>query len=93
MTFTEFKSATAPKGFSVELEELWYDAKDDWEKSHDVIQDVDSQNAAWIHAYLHRKEGDVGNARYWYSRAGKSMPSITLEDEWESLVKHFLGAQ
>ena len=95
MTFTEFKStlieSSAPKGLSVELEALWYDGKGDWNRSHEVIQDINSKNAAWIHAYLHRKEGDSGNAQYWYSRAGKNMPNVNLDKEWESLVNHFLG--
>ncbi len=90
MTIDEFRTAAVPKGFSVELESLWDDGNGDWNKSHDVIQDVDSKNAAWIHAYLHRKEGDLGNAQYWYSRAGKSMPNVSLDDEWKSLVEHFL---
>ena len=90
MTITEFKAAADPKGFSVELEALWYDGKGDWNKSHEVIQDVNSKNAAWIHAYLHRKEGDLGNAQYWYSRAGKTMPNVGLDEEWKSLVEHFL---
>jgi hypothetical protein len=90
MTFSEFKSSVDPKGFSVELEALWYDGKGDWNRSHEVIQDVNSKNAAWIHAYLHRKEGDLGNAQYWYSRAGKTMPEMSLEEEWRSLVEHFL---
>lgn len=90
MTMDEFKSSANPKGFSVELEALWHDGKGDWNKSHEVIQDVNSKNAAWIHAYLHRKEGDLGNAQYWYSRAGKTMPGTSLDDEWRSLVEHFL---
>jgi hypothetical protein len=94
MTFVEFKDSlnrALPQGLSVELEALWHDGKRDWNTSHEVIQDVNSKNAAWIHAYLHRKEGDVGNAQYWYGRAGKSMPSVSLEQEWESLVNHFLN--
>ena len=94
MTFAEFKStltqASSPKGLSAELEALWHDGKGDWHASHEVIQDVDSKNAAWIHAYLHRKEGDVANAGYWYSRAGKKMPSTSLDEEWKSLVENFL---
>jgi len=93
MTFTEFKAAQNTKGFSVELEALWYDGNGDWHKSHETIQDVDSKNAAWIHAYLHRKEGDLGNARYWYARAEQSMPSMSLEEEWQSLVEYFLRKQ
>lgn len=94
MTFIEFKSSlsesVAPQGLSVELESLWYDGKGDWNQSHEVIQDINSKNAAWIHAYLHRKEGDVGNAQYWYSRAGKMMPKVGLEEEWKLLVENFL---
>jgi hypothetical protein len=90
MTIDEFKGAASPKGFPVELEALWYDGKGDWNKSHDTIQDVYSKNAAWIHAYLHRKEGDLGNAQYWYSKAGKAMPNTSLDDEWTALVEHFL---
>lgn len=90
MTLSEFKSSADPAGLSVELEALWYDGKGNWDKSHEVIQDVNSKNAAWIHAYLHRKEGDLGNAQYWYSRAGKTMPKVSLDEEWRSLVEHFL---
>ena len=95
MTFEEFNSSvtnrTPPSGSSYQLEALWYDAKGDWNKSHEVVQDINSKDAAWIHAYLHRKEGDIGNAGYWYSRAGKSMATGTLEEEWERLVKEFLN--
>lgn len=97
MTFAEFKStlndSSAPQGLSVELVSLWHDGKGDWNTSHEVIQDVNSPNAAWIHAYLHRKEGDAGNAQYWYSKAGKSTPSISLDQEWQALVGYFLGKE
>jgi hypothetical protein len=73
----------------VYLQALWYEAKGDWEKAHGLIQDIDDQNAAWIHAYLHRKEGDIGNAEYWYRRANKMRPSVTLKEEWENLVNAF----
>ncbi|HZY81244.1 MAG TPA: hypothetical protein VFE50_17090 [Cyclobacteriaceae bacterium] len=89
MSIEEFKSSR-PDNLSVELLALWHDGHGDWDKSHETIQDVNSKNAAWIHAYLHRKEGDLGNAQYWYSRAGKNMPSVSLDEEWKSLVKHFL---
>ncbi|MES1222264.1 MAG: hypothetical protein ABUT20_42605, partial [Bacteroidota bacterium] len=74
MNIEEFKTslaATAPGKISVYLESLWYDGKGDWEKSHTTIQDVEDKNAAWIHAYLHRKEGDTWNADYWYNKAGR----------------------
>ena len=75
-----------PQNLSIHLKALWYDAKNDWHKAHYLIQDLHDNNAAWIHAYLHRKEGDIGNADYWYSRAGKKMPQFSLEKEWEQLV-------
>lgn len=90
MTFTQFKeslSTESPAGeISVYLKALWFDAKGDWEKAHTIIQDIESANASWIHAYLHRKEGDTGNADYWYHRAGKKRPALTLEKEWEAIV-------
>lgn len=88
--FTRSLNDSLPGNVSVYLESLWYDGKGDWEKSHNVIQDVENKNAAWIHAYLHRKEGDIGNADYWYNKAGKKRPTVSLEEEWESLVKAFL---
>ena len=75
-----------PAGLSVYENALWYAGKGDWEKAHDLIQDLDDKQAAQIHAFLHRKEGDISNARYWYARADSAMPALSLEDEWESLV-------
>lgn len=75
-----------PQKASVYLQALWYDAKSDWNKAHLLIQDVDNSNASWIHAYLHRKEGDTANADYWYRRAGKQRPSVSLQEEWETIV-------
>lgn len=89
MNFSSFKKSLVnnePQNVSVYLKALWYDAKDDWDKAHKLIQDVDDKKASWIHAYLHRKEGDTGNADYWYSRAGKKRPSVSLEEEWETIV-------
>ncbi len=79
-----------PANASVYLQALWYDAKDNWQKAHELIQDINDKNAAWVHAYLHRKEGDIGNADYWYSRAGKRRPSLTLAEEWDKLAEEFL---
>ena len=69
---------------------LWHDKKGSWKKAHEIAQEIDDNSGSWIHAYLHRKEGDLSNASYWYHRAGKNMPSGTLDGEWESLVRHFL---
>ena len=84
------KGNEPPSESSDHLKALWYDAKGDWKKAHEIIQDIDDKNASWIHAYLHRKEGDTGNADYWYSRAGKRRPSMALENEWEELVASFI---
>jgi hypothetical protein len=69
---------------------LWYDANNYFNKAHTVVQDIEDKTAAWVHAYLHRKEGDVGNADYWYSRADRKRPSFTLEQEWDSMVSELL---
>ncbi len=94
MRFEEFqKTLTSSKpadNLSDYLLSLWYDAKGDWNKAHLLIQDTENKKAAWIHAYLHRKEGDIGNADYWYQRAGKNRPTSSLQDEWENIVKAFL---
>lgn len=84
------KSQFPPIDISVYLLALWYDGKGEWDKSHTTIQDVDTNNAAWIHAYLHRKEGDIFNADYWYRKAGKARPAISLQDEWQTLVESMI---
>jgi len=61
-------------------------------RAHEIVQDQDGSNAAWVHAYLHRKEGDLSNARYWYRRAGKPVCEVPLADEWDSLAKALLGS-
>lgn len=89
--FNESISGNNPQAeMSVYLKALWYDAKDDWDKAHELIQDLHDRNASWIHAYLHRKEGDIGNADYWYNKAGKKRPAIYLPEEWEHIVAAFL---
>jgi len=95
MTLKEFKESLSEKtttpGMSEYPKALWYDAKVDWEKAHTIIQDIEDKTAAWIHAYLHRKEGDIPNADYWYNRAGRKRPSLALQEEWESIVKELTG--
>lgn len=88
------KSTTAnepPDGASLYLRALWHDAKGNWDMAHNLIQDVEDNDASWIHAYLHRKEGDIGNAGYWYRRAGKQMPDVSLEKEWENIVDDLIN--
>jgi hypothetical protein len=83
-------SSQPPESTSVYLQALWYDAKGNWDKAHTLVQDIETPDAAWIHAYLHRREGDTLNADYWYRRAGKVRPHTTLETEWEAIVAAFL---
>ena len=90
-TFTNSLSdKTPPAELNEYLQALWFDGKGNWDKAHHLIQDIEDKTAAWIHAYLHRKEGDDWNANYWYNLAGKKMPSEELETEWENIVKALL---
>jgi len=94
MKFEEFQkslSASAPpENFSEYLQALWYDGKGNWNKAHSVIQNIEDKTAAWIHAYLHRKKGYIENADYWYQRAGKTRPTLSLQQEWDNIVNTLL---
>ena len=94
MTLEEFKASLQkndpPVGLSTLLQAMWYEGKGNWEKSHNIAQDINTNDGSWIHAYLHRKEGDLGNASYWYSRANKPVCKLSLEQEWEQISKSFL---
>lgn len=94
MTLDAFTSSLAqanpPDGLTKPLEALWFEGKGNWNAAHEIAQDIRSADGSWIHAYLHRKEGDNGNAGYWYHRAGKSMPHISLEEEWRQIVSALL---
>ena len=79
-----------PQGLSEVLTAMWEEKRGKWEKAHLLVQDEEGGDGAWIHAYLHRKEGDHWNANYWYRRAGKVMPELSLEEEWESIVRALL---
>lgn len=76
-----------PAGLGRALAALWHAAKGDWQRAHRLAQADDSAAGAWIHAYLHRVEGDDANARYWYRRAGKPVCTATLREEWAALVR------
>lgn len=89
--FSKSISASAPPtDCSIYLQSMWYDAKDDWHEAHSLVDHLHDETACWVHAYLHRKEGDMANADYWYRRAGKTRPSVSLEQEWETIVKALL---
>lgn len=85
------REASPPPGLSDALLALWHAGKKDWGRAHDIAQDIHTPAGSWIHAYLHRWEGDQWNARYWYTRAGKAMPSHSLEAEWEHIVRALLS--
>src|SRR5271170_1964852 len=97
MNLAEFqdsqKQSAPPAGLSLALQSLWFDAKGDWDKAHDLAQKDGGPSGDWVHAYLHRKEGDASNARYWYVRAGKPVFSGSLEDEWAAISEALLAKQ
>ena len=90
MTVEEFKE---PDHGSLEgaLLALWFDRQDDWERAYSTAQDLENRDGAWVHAYLHRKEGDPMNAAYWYRRAAKPVATGELATEWEVIAQELLG--
>jgi hypothetical protein len=93
-TVEEFKatlSSSEPPTVAPLLLALWHDARGDWEVAHRAAQEVDDKSGAWVHAYLHRKEGDLGNAGYWYRRAGQPVATDSLDAEWARIVAALLG--
>jgi len=72
------------------LTSLWWDKKGDWDRAHAIAQEIPTAQGSAVHAYLHRKEGVLWNADYWYSRAGRIRPDIPLEAEWKLLVDEML---
>jgi len=94
MTLAAFKAAcnsvNPPSGISDELLALWYDARGNWNRAHELVQETGGYTADWIHAYLHRKEGDNSNAAYWYRRVKKNMPHKSPEEEWGDLAEYLL---
>jgi hypothetical protein len=98
MSFAEFAASVArdpqpPAGSGAALQALWQDARGDWTRAHTLAQEDHSADGSWVHAYLHRKEGDLENATYWYARAGRSRPEddVTLPIEWERIARELLG--
>lgn len=95
MTFQELrnslKSDSPPQGLTLPLTALWWDAKGDWARAHECAQQDEGSAGAWVHAYLHRKEGDLSNAGYWYHRAGKPVVRGPLEQEWVSIAAALLS--
>jgi hypothetical protein len=95
MTVNELRemlsAAEPPAGLPALVVALWWDAKGDWNRAHDIAQEVESRDAAWVHAYLHRKEGDDANAGYWYGCAAKSHSHASLDAEWTEIADALSG--
>ncbi|MDX2301728.1 MAG: hypothetical protein NW226_02960 [Microscillaceae bacterium] len=95
MTFETFITSLAanqvPEELNVLQKALWYAKKGDWDQAHELAQSLHTSEAAWVHAYLHRAEGDLWNADYWYRQAQKSRPAYSLKEEWEQISKALLG--
>jgi hypothetical protein len=95
MTPTAFRRSIAlarpPAGLSAALAALWWAKKGNWTKAHRVAMDAEGADCAWVHAYLHRVEGDEDNARYWYRQARRKLPTCSLMDEWEAIAQAVLS--
>lgn len=98
MSFAEFQQSVArdsgpPADASGALQALWHDARGDWDRAHASAQEDGGRDGAWVHAYLHRKEGDAGNAGYWYARARQPAPAdrMTFDAEWAAIARALLG--
>ena len=95
MKYNEFivmrDEGTIPDDIPMLLQALLLDAVGDWDSAHKIAQNVFTKDGSWVHAYLHRKEGDPPNAAYWYSNAGQRMPETKLEEEWEEISRELLG--
>jgi hypothetical protein len=95
MSFDEFVATVAtgalPMGARPALLALWHDARGEWDRAHELAQSAGGREGDWVHAYLHRKEGDEMNAGYWYSRARRPVAKQTPADEWEAIARELLA--
>ena len=95
MEFAAYRASLAadapPQGLGLALQALWWEAKGEWEKAHECAQAKEDMAGCWVHAYLHRREGDLENAGYWYRRAGLPPATNALEEEWLAIARNLLG--
>ncbi len=95
MDLEEFSASVTerdpPPGLGRALEALWYEAKGEWDRAHRAAQQATSKDGAWVHAYLHRVEGDLGNAAYWYRRAGRPVAEGPQREEWAAIAEALLA--
>jgi len=91
-SFKEFAAAgSPPPGAGLALQALWHETQGNWERAHELAQEDTGRNGAWVHAYLHRREGDTMNAGYWYSRAGRTAATGDLDAERAAMVRALLA--
>ncbi|MEZ4702725.1 MAG: hypothetical protein R2834_20495 [Rhodothermales bacterium] len=97
MTFERFEAslddAEPPAGLPTPLRALWLASAGRWDDAHAAVQDETTAAAAWVHAHLHREEGDLSNAAYWYRQAGKPVARGNMEVEWRDIVTSLLELQ
>jgi hypothetical protein len=90
MTLKEFEASLTseqpPSSSPPLLQALWYERRGDWDRAHQIAQEIETPDGAWVHAYLHRREGDLSNARYWYRRASRPEATDSLDAEWSRIV-------
>ena len=87
----DLRRRTTPDGLSPLLAALWHEARGDWERAHEIAQGQETRDGDWVHAYLHRREGDLANADYWYRRAGRTRPDPASSAEWDAIVRALAG--
>jgi hypothetical protein len=95
MILEEFKESIktlkkCPASLPLSLQGLWYEKKYGWDEAHELLGDASDTDSAWVHAYLHRREGDLNNARYWYNRSGKPESKVSLDQEWDQIASQLL---
>lgn len=92
-TFRASLTGDEPAALPIPLRALWHEGRGDWHRAHDLLQSDEDGDGAWVHAYLHRKEGDLANAGYWYRRAGRPTATGSLEGEWDAIAAELLGRE
>lgn len=93
VTFEEsLQGVSPPEGVPPALAALWHERKGNWERAHEIAQDIDGADGSWVHAYLHRREGDQSNAAYWYRQARKPVVRGSLDQEWREIVEALLAS-
>jgi hypothetical protein len=96
LTFEQFQQSLrgnsgCPTSLHPALQALWYDRQGNWTLAHQIVQDESDLASTWVHAYLHRREGDLSNAHYWYRRSGRSLSEVSLDREWEEITRSLLS--